>query len=130
MLNSFPKVGTFPVDTGISLQGLIDKFELSEDLLRNELSEEHLNEASRIIDDHEIVGYELGLAEAEMTAINADASKQELRRKVMLRRWKRKYALKATYRKFIEVLLRCSRADQATELCKLLAQGKCSRNHD
>ena len=119
-----------PVDTGVSLQDLIDRFELSEDLLRKKLSEEHLREASRIIDDHEIVGYELGLTEAEMTAINANASKRELQRMVMLRTWKQNCTQKATYRKFIEALLRCSRADEATKLCKLLVQSKCSRNHD
>ena len=120
----------FHVDAGVSLQDLIDTFELSEDLLKNEMSEEHMNEASRILDDHEIVGYELGLTKAEMTAINADARNQELRRMEMLRRWKQKRTRKATYKKLIEALLCCSRADQATDLCKLLARSKYSRNHD
>ena len=49
---------------GISLQDLVDTFHLSQDQLDREVSEgteEHLREVARIIDDHEIVGYELGL---------------------------------------------------------------------
>ena len=86
-------------------------------------------EASRIIDYHKLVGYQLGLSEAEMTAINVNEREQELRRVVMLKRWKQKYAQEATYKKLIEALLSCRRAQQATELCKLLAQSECIYNH-
>lgn len=86
-------------------------------------------EASRIIDNHKLVGYQLGLSEAEMTAIDVDEREQELRRVVMLKRWKQTCAQEATYKTLIEALLCCSRAQQATELCILLAQSKCSK-HD
>ena len=124
----------FSVDTGlkmagpgISLQDLIEKFQLPHDQLDKEISDEHLREVSRIIDNHEIVCSKLGLTctMLEMTEASADVNKQELQRMEMLRRWKEKCTQKATYRKLIEVLLECSRADQAQEVCKLLAQSKC-----
>ena len=40
----------------VSVENLIQKYTLSQDLLDQEVSEEHLQEVSRIIEDHEIVG--------------------------------------------------------------------------
>ena len=109
---------------GISLQSLIDKFPLSQDLLEKEITEEHLREVSRIIDDHDIVGSELGLSEPDMSAINSDAKNHELRRIKMLRKWKQMFAHEATYRKLIEALLKCRRGKIAQNVCELLVQSK------
>lgn len=109
---------------GISLQDLIDKYNLSEHMLERELSEEHLTKVSRIIDDHEMVGPELGLTPSEMTTIRSDVNRQELQRLEMLTKWKQKCSWKATYRKLIEGLLRCSRGDNARKVCELLTQSK------
>ena len=84
-----------------------------------------LREVSIIIDDHEVVGPELGLTEAEITAINCDGSTEDHRKLEMLQIWKRKYSCEATYRVFIEALLKCSRADHAQRVCELLAESKC-----
>ena len=80
---------------------------------------------SRIIADHEIVGPELGLSDAEMDEINADAKTQQLRRMKMLKTWKQKFAWKATYRRLIEALLNCHRGGDAQKVCELLAPSKC-----
>lgn len=72
----------------ISLQDLKKKFQLSDQQLDKELSEEHLREASRIIDEHEALGPELGLTPAEITAISRDGKTQELQNAAMLRKWK------------------------------------------
>lgn len=109
---------------GISLQDLRGRFQLSGELLDAPLNEEHLREASRIIDDHDTLGLELGLASSEMTAISSERTLQ-LQRSAMLTKWKQKFAWKATYRKLIDALLKCSRADLAQEVCELLAQSKC-----
>ena len=109
---------------GISLQNLIDRFHLSPDWLDREVSEEHLREVSRVIDEHEIVGPELGLSDQEMTTISSDVKKHDVRKMEMLKKWKRKHLWKATYRKLIEALLKCSRADHAQDVCKLLVQSK------
>ena len=76
---------------GISLQDLIDKFHLSQDLLDKEVSEKHIREVSRIIDDHEILGSELGLTTAQMTAIKQDAKSYELQKEMMLSKWKQTF---------------------------------------
>lgn len=113
---------------GISLQDLIHRFHLSQDLLDKEVSDKHVREASRIIDDHKILGSELGLTTSEMTAINENAKTHELQKEAMLTKWKQKFLWKATYRALLNALLSCSRANHARELCKLLAQSKCFWN--
>ena len=107
----------------ISLQDLIKRFQLSDDLLDASLSDEHVRDVSRIIADHKILGPELGLTSAEMTAINQQPLEHQ--RFAMLEKWKQKFDWTATYRKIIEALLRCSRADLARQVCELLAPGKC-----
>ena len=103
---------------GISLQELKGRFELSDKLLDVRIAEEHLRKASRIIDDHETLGLELGLTSAEMTAISSEKTLQ-LKRLAMLTKWKQKFAWKATYYKLIDALLKCTRADLAQEVCEL-----------
>ena len=110
---------------GISLQDVMDKLHLSQDQLDKEVSEEHLTEASNIIDDHEVLGPRLGLTEQEMTAIDRDAKTHDLKKKAMLKKWKQKNAWRATYRTLTEALLKCSRADRAQDVCELLAHSKC-----
>ena len=106
------------------LHDLLDEFGLSEYHLDEELSEDHLTEVSKIVDDHEAVGPGLGLTEQEMAAINLDASTQERQKEVMLRHWKQKFSQGATYRVLIEAFLRCSGADRARKVCELLAKSK------
>ena len=108
----------------ISLQDLIEKYQLSSHQLYREVSEEHLRDVSWIIDDHEIVGLELGLSDPEMDEIDADAKTQQLRRMKMLKTWKQKFAWTATYRRLIEALLKCHRGGDAQKVCELLAPSK------
>ena len=112
------------VGPGISLQDLIEKYQLSLHQLDEEVSEEHLRDVSRIIDDHEIVGPELGLSDAEMTALNADGRTHQLKKMEMLRKWRQKSVWKATYRRLIEALLHCGRGNHAQKVCELLAPSK------
>ena len=116
----------FFVGSGISLQDLIDIVgrRRTARQLDEEVSEEHLRDVSRIIDDHEIVGCELGLSSAEMEAINRYARTQQLKKVIMLRKWKEKFAWNATYRRLIEALLKCRRVDDAQKVCELLAPSK------
>lgn len=107
----------------ISLQDLIERFQLSNDLLDASLSDEHLRDVSRIIADPKILGPELELTSGEMTDVNQQPA--EHRRFAMLEKWKQKFDWKATYRKIVEALLRCSRADLARQVCELLAPRKC-----
>lgn len=103
------------------LQDLREKLQLSDDHLDARVSDEHLREVSRITHDHETLGPELGLTPDEMTAIISSEQPQRL---AVLRKWKQISAWKATYRKLIEALLKCGRADIAKKVGELLAQSK------
>ena len=107
----------------ISLQDLIERFHLSGDLLDASLSDEHLRDVSRIIADQKILGSELGLTSADMTTINQQPPEHQ--RLAMLEKWKQKFDWTATYRKIIDALLKCTRADLARQVCELLAPRKC-----
>ena len=106
----------------VSLQQLLDTFHLSQDQVDKEVSEDHLREVSGIIDDHQIVGPELRLTNPEMTEIDRDERTHKLKKQAMLRKWKQKFSLNATYCILIKALLKCSTADQARKVCELLAQ--------
>ena len=106
---------------GISVQDLQKKYKLSKDMLDTEVSKEHLEEASRIIADHEILGAALGLTSAEII----QGRRPEIQRLEMLRKWKQQWVWKATYRILIEALLKWKRADYARGISELLAQSKC-----
>ena len=54
------------------LEILLQDLQLSKDQLDAEVRKEHLSELSRIIDDHETLGPELGLTPDEMTAISSE----------------------------------------------------------
>ena len=110
--------------SGISLQNLIERYKLSDELLDETLCEEHMREASRVIDNHEILGPELGLSAAQMDAINQKQAPVLLQRVAMLQKWKQKFAWKATYRTLVEALLKCSRADLAQQVCEWLVPRK------
>ena len=107
-----------------SLQDLIEKYHLTPHQLDKEVSEEHLMDVSWIIADHENLGPELGLSDAEMTAVNVDGRTHQLRKMEMLKTWKQKFVWKATYRRLIEALLRCRRGGDAQKVCELLAPSK------
>lgn len=111
---------------GITLKELKSKFNLPQDLLDEEVSEENLKEAaSKIIADHELfsLGEELRLSQEEMAAISLE-KKLALQRSAVLRKWKQRFAYKATYSVLLEALLKIGRADCATDTCKLLTQSK------
>ena len=107
----------------ISLQKVKERFHLSQNQLDAEVSQEHLIAANRIIGDHRILGPQLGLSPEEMDDIKQERS-PKLQRSAMLKKWKEKFAWEATYGVLIEALLKCSRADCAGNVCKLLTQSK------
>ena len=108
---------------GISLQELMDKFDLSHYQLNGEICHEHLMDVARIIDDPESLGLCLGLGLDEVTAIRLERT-QQLQQSAMLRRWKQRFAWKATYRTLIKALLECERADLAVKVSGLLTQSE------
>ena len=107
----------------VSLQELIDYYHLSQSQLNAEISDEHLTEVSRIVGDHEMLGHELKLTSENMVEVK-QAKTLELQKLAMLTKWKQRSCWKAKYCTLIEALLKCGRADCATDMCKLLTQSE------
>jgi len=65
----------------------------------------------------------LGLTEAEEQAIKVDCASEERRRIAMLRRWKRNFGKKATYKKLAKRLYKAGRTDILDKLCEIVEGG-------
>ena len=79
--------------------------------------------------DWKLIGFHLGLIEADIVAVDGDYRSIDEKRVGMLGRWKEKFAFKATYRVFIEALLSCGKASDAIEGCKAIVSGMSTSMH-
>ena len=79
--------------------------------------------------DWKLIGFHLGLTEADVVAVDGDYRSIDEKRVGMLGRWKEKFAFKATYRVFIEALLSCGKASDAIEGCKAIVSGMSTSMH-
>ena len=110
----------------ISLQDLIERFHLSKDQLDKEVSDEHLREASRIIDDHKTLEPALGLlikrwlqsvlTWANMRSKSGNIEENGRQAQVCLEGH--------IYRKLIDALLKCGRADHDQDVYELLSKSE------
>lgn len=103
----------------ISLPDLMERFHLSECQLKKEVSDDHLNKLSKVINGHEVIGPELGLKDIDLTDLSAAGSEFQKNRK-MLNTWKQRFSFNATFKVLIEALLNCSKGQQATDVCRIL----------
>lgn len=69
-----------------------------------------------------LVGQHLHLTGSQLSAIDGDCKSTELKRLGTLQKWRQTYSFKATYRRLVEALLSCGKADEALKVCKFLAQ--------
>ena len=67
-----------------------------------------------------LIGGRIGLTEADLNAVDGDNGTVEEKRVGMLKKWKSKFAYKATYRALIEALLAEGRSAEAIEACKVI----------
>jgi hypothetical protein len=74
--------------------------------------------------DWQLIGFHLELTKADIAAMDEDYRTAEQKRVEILRKWKEKFAFKATYRVFVEALLSCGKASDALEACKVIASSK------
>ena len=72
--------------------------------LSNECSQTILCNLSKFCVDWKLIGKCLGLTEAEITAVDGDNRTVEEKRVGMLKKWKGKFAYRATYHMLIESL--------------------------
>ena len=73
-------------------------------------------------DPWQLVGRHLHLSEAQISAIDGDNRSTDLKRLGTLQKWKEMFVFNATYRVLVEALIDCSKVQQASEVCKYLAQ--------
>ena len=76
----------------------------------------------RFFDPWELIGQHLKLTQSQISAVDGDFKTTEQKRLGLLQKWKEMFAHKATYRALIAALLACGKAEQALEVCKILAQ--------
>lgn len=73
-------------------------------------------------DPWQLVGRHLRLTDAQINAIDGDNRSTDLKRLGALQKWREMFVFKATYRVLVEALIDCGKAQQASEVCKYLAQ--------
>ena len=90
-------------------------------------SEDHLAVISDAITDWRAVSPFLGLTEAEEIAILGSHPHSVAAQKIaMLRKWKQKHGVKATYKRLCRVFDCCKRADLVDKVKQLLAESNSS----
>ena len=104
---------------GVTISELVEAVGISEAILRERCTDEHLNIVARFLDWRTTAPC-LGLSENEIEDIEDEDRRNDVRRRKTLQLWKRKHCFKATYRRLVEVFLCLGRADHAEELCRLL----------
>ena len=86
----------------------------------------------KFFDPWELTGQHLKLTQSQISAVDGDHKTTDQKRLGLLQKWKETFAHKATYRVLIAALLACGKAEQALEVCKILAQkqGKTDSNQN
>ena len=74
-------------------------------------SDIHLQDISRLIAEWRDIAPALGLTEVEENTIMRDAYTQPAQRLAMLRTWKKKHGVLATYKSLADAFTRCGRQD-------------------
>ena len=101
------------------------KFELSDDDVDEEVTDEHILEIYPKILDWRLLAAHLGLTRPEVREIETEARQNEkLLRLYVLQEWKRKGALPETntYGALIEAMIKADCPDLAQEICTKLGQ--------
>ena len=94
------------------------------DVLDQECSQQVLLRLAKHCVDWQLTGFHLELTKSDIVAVDEDCRTAEQKRVEMLRKWKEKFAFKATYRVFIEALLSCGKASDAVDACKAVVSSK------
>ena len=94
------------------------------DVLNQECSQQVLLRLAKHCVDWQLTGFHLELTKSDIVAVDEDYRTAEQKRVEMLRKWKEKFAFKATYRVFIEALLSCGKASDAINACRDIVSSK------
>ena len=103
---------------------LCKRFELSDDDINKEVSDDHILEIYPQLEKWKRVAAHLGLTQADVQAIEGRARPdEELMRLYMLQEWKakKKFDGTVTYQVLLKALIKCNCAESATQVCELLS---------
>ena len=104
---------------------LCKRFELSNDDINKEVSDDHILEIYPQLENWRLVAVHLGLTQADVQAIVSQATLggETLMRVYMLQEWKKKKRLDgtATYQVLLKALIKCNCSESALQVCKLLS---------
>ena len=73
----------------------------------------------------QLIGLHLKLTDSDIAAVDGDNRTVDEKRVGVLRRWKERFAFKATYLVLVQALLACGRTSDAVNACKAIVLGKC-----
>jgi len=104
---------------GVTLKDYVKHLSIPVELLDTTISDKHTQEVSRFLEWRRVAPY-LKLDDSETEEVNLDGNNEGEKRYLTLKKWKRKFAFKATYKRLIEALLESGRADHAEDVCKLM----------
>ena len=104
----------------ITLEELLKKVGVSPEKLNEPISDDHLRAIALFLPSWRNVATYLELSEKDMDDVEQGGKNEQDKRLKSLKKWKGKFAFKATYRKFMEVLLSLTMADVAEKVCCLL----------
>ena len=88
--------------------------------LDKECTEHAILGLAKFCDPWQWVACHLKLTKAEINAIDEDCRSTDVKRLAVLQKWRQKFAMKATYRVFVDALLRCGLVMDASDVCKLV----------
>ena len=108
------------------LMELCKRFELSNDTIDKEISDDHILEIYPQLENWRLVAVHLGLTHIDIQAVVSQATLEgeSLMRVYMLQEWKRKKRLegKATYQVLLKALIKCNCSASAIQVCELLSE--------
>ena len=111
------------------LEELCSRFNLSDDDIKKEVSDDHILEIYLQLEKWKQVAAHLSLTRADVEAIESSARpNEELMRLYMLQEWTKKKRLDGTasYQKLLEALISCSCSESAVQVCKMFSAHKSS----
>ena len=105
---------------------LVQEAGINEENLDQQCSDSDLRDIASLCDSWELIAYHIGLTKPQISTIKEENIDPEVRRIRFLEKWKesRPGGRKATYRMIVNALLTCKKAEQALEVCKLLAKNQ------
>lgn len=105
-----------------TVKDLAERAGVSLKYLEKQISDKHVLDFAKHYGTFEVIGPYLGLDKCDLSDIDEDNNKSALKRRKVLEVWKEKKAFEATYKKFIEALIKCDRNDSAFHVCQALAE--------